>query len=171
MKRKVYVSQRERKTDQLIGFVAFPLINALLLAVSNQLLAETGATYRGEPGDDPILTAISLLPWIVNGIVLAVAFILRPGFGIGYISFIAAAVVVVTALSGLFLAACFTTVGLSLVIEQLIKGLGNALLWPAFFGLMLLGLIFLGRVAYSLVRDWWSLDEETSADRERQGDE
>ena len=170
MKRKVYVSQRERKKDQLIGFVAFPLINLALVVVTNQLLAEAVAAHRGRLRDDPILTNILPLPWIANGIVLAVAFLLRPEFAVGYVAFIAAAAVAVIALSGLFLAACFTTIGLGLVIDQMIKGLGSALALLVFGGLMLMGIVFLGDKAYTLARNWWSADESTPAGKERQAD-
>jgi hypothetical protein len=97
MKRKIYTTRRERMTDQIIGFLAFPLVNVTLwislLRVSeiidSQLLA----------------TPVSALPWLVNGSVVALALLLRPEFGVGYITFIGVAVAVVMALGVMVVAA------------------------------------------------------------------
>ena len=101
MKRKVYTTRRERRTDEIIGFLAFPLVNVplwiFLLLVAQMI-------------DSQLLeTLVSALPWLVNGSVVVLALLLRPEFAIGYIAFIAFAVTLVTALGILFVAACFVT--------------------------------------------------------------
>jgi hypothetical protein len=74
MKRKVYTTDRERKTDQIIGFAAFPLVNAALWFAMDRLLADH---VRGN---------IWSLPWLVNALVLVLAFLFRPQMGIAYVA-------------------------------------------------------------------------------------
>ena len=83
MKRKVYTTRRERMTDQILGFLAFPLVNVplwIIVWVISQMI------------NSPLIFLISVLPWLVNGIVIVLAFLLRPQFGVGYMAFIAVAV-------------------------------------------------------------------------------
>jgi hypothetical protein len=97
MKRKVYTTERERKTDQIIGFAAFPLVNAALWFVMDRLLV------------DRVWANVSLLPWIVNGLVLTLAFLFRPQMGIGYVACIG--LVCIPIVPGLVcVAACFVAV-------------------------------------------------------------
>ena len=86
--------------------------------------------------------------------VLVLAFVFRPQFGVGYIAFIAIAITVVTALSVLFVAACFVSIVSAYVIGPLALGV--------FAILMLGGLYFLGRAALSLLQSWEASDENTS---------
>ena len=128
MKRKVYTTRRERMNDQIIGFWTCPLLNVVLWIISQRI--------------DSLA-----LPWLVNGIVLTLAFLFRPGFGMGYIAFIAVAVTVVTASSVLFVAACFVAIRSAEVIGNLAVVL---------FGiLMLVGLYVLGRFAIDVFTNWW----------------
>ena len=90
----------KRMDDQIIGFLAFPLVNVPLWIISQRIDS-------------------SALPWIVNGIVLALAFLFRPQFGVGYIAFIGIAITVVTVLSVLFVAACFVSILSAAVIGPL----------------------------------------------------
>ena len=128
MKRKVYTTRRERMNDQIIGFWTFPLLNVVLWIISQRIDS-------------------SALPWLVNGIVLTLAFLSRPDFGMGYIAFIAVAVSVVTASSVLFVAACFVAIRSAEVI-------GN-LAFVLFGFLMLVGLYVLGRFAIDIFTNWW----------------
>lgn len=101
MKRKVYTTRRERMTDQIMGFFAFPLVNVplgIILWIISQMASSSW-----------LVILVSVLPWLVNGIVIVLAFLLRPQFGLGYIAFIAVTLTVVAALSVLFGAACFVT--------------------------------------------------------------
>ena len=115
MKRKVYVTARERRADQIKGFLACPIANVLLWVIwpviYSQALTQVAATDRSS---FPPVQALSVaLPWLVNGSVLALAFIFRPQFGIGYVAFIAVAITAVTALSFLFVVACFVYINVS----------------------------------------------------------
>ena len=78
-------------TDLIIGFCACPIVNFLLWTSlqSNDSWA---------------------LPWIVNGIVLALAFLFRPDFGVGYIAFFGFIVTVVMIVSVCVMAACFVAI-------------------------------------------------------------
>ncbi len=98
MKRKVYTTDRERKSDQVIGCVAFPIVNVALWLAMSRLLAEATT--------DQARARALLLPWIVNGLVLILAFLFRPQTGVGYIAWIGLACVPMVACSPC-LAACF----------------------------------------------------------------
>src|SRR5512138_89530 len=108
MKRKVYTTRRERVIDRIIGFLAFPLVN-VPLGIILWLIPQTAIFSRtSNPG--LLLVLISALPWLVNGIVIVLAFLLRPQLGIGYMAFIAIALALVGVLSVVFVAACFVTI-------------------------------------------------------------
>ncbi len=119
----------KRMDDQIIGFLAFPLVNIPLWIISQRIDS-------------------SALPWIVNGIVLALAFLFRPQFGVGYIAFIGIAITVVTVLSVVFVAACFVSVLAATVIGPLAIVL--------FVFLMAAGLFGLGVVVSYLIKIWQS---------------
>jgi len=102
--------------DQIIGFLAFPLVNVPLWIISQRIDS-------------------SALPWIVNGIVLALAFLFRPQFGVGYIAFIGIAITVVTVLSVLFVAACFVSILSAAVIGPLAIALFVFLMSGGLYGL------------------------------------
>ena len=118
-----------RMDDQIIGFLAFPLVNVPLWIISQRIDS-------------------SALPWIVNGIVLALAFLFRPQFGVGYIAFIGIAITVVTVLSVLFVAACFVSILSAAVIGPLAIGL--------FIFLMSGGLYGLAVIVGYLIKIWQS---------------
>jgi hypothetical protein len=115
MKRKVYVTARERRADQIKGFLACPIANVLLWViwpVIYSLALTQGATT--DWSSFALVQALNLaLPWLVNGCVLVLAFVFRPQFAIGYVAFIAVAITAATALSCLFVAACFVSIMLS----------------------------------------------------------
>ena len=106
----------KRMDDQIIGFLAFPLVNVPLWIISQRIDS-------------------SALPWIVNGIVLALAFLFRPQFGVGYIAFIGIAITVVTVLSVLFVAACFVSILSAAVIGPLAIALFVFLMSGGLYGL------------------------------------
>lgn len=145
MKRKVYPTRRERMIDELIGFLAFPLVNVplgiMLGAIKHRI-------------DSSLLMLVAALPWLVNGGLLVLAFLLRPAFAIGYIAFIGAVVASVIALSVVVVAACFVTIPLFLVIGDL----GNCV----FILLVLVGLFRLVVWAMDLFTNWWSSDKRNS---------
>ena len=146
MKRKVYITRRERMIDQILGFLAFPLVN-VPLGIVLWLISERI--------DSQLLAAlVSALPWLVNGIVLVLAVLLRPEFAIGYVTFIGAAVAVVTALSVVVVAACFVIIPLAPVLGDLVN-------WVFIF-LIGAGLLGLAVLAIYLFTNWWSSHDNTS---------
>ena len=106
----------KRVDDQIIGFWAFPLVNVPLWIISQRIDS-------------------SALPWLVNGIVLALAFLFRPQFGVGYIAFIGIAITVVTVLSVVFVAACFVSILSAAIIGPLAIGLFVFLMSGGLYGL------------------------------------
>lgn len=74
--------------DQLIGFCACPIVNLVLWII----------TQRNDSW---------ALPWIGNVIVLALAFFLRPDFGVGYVAFICLTFTLLTVAAVCIVAACF----------------------------------------------------------------
>jgi len=182
MKRKVYTTPRERKADQLMGFWAFPIVNVPLWIIYQMLysrLPEVTATDAASLG--PIRTLVSAMPWLVNGIVLVLAFLFRPQLGVGYVTFVAVALTVVTLLGTMFMVACFvcffSAEVVSLAISLLDKLLGgpiaahdtsevvNSLAVTLFFAvfvvLMLGGMGALALLGRSLFRKWQSSGEDT----------
>ena len=143
MKRKVYAGGRERRTDQILGFLAFPLVNVPLGLVLWSV---------SQTRDSSLLTLAWALPWLINGILLFGAFLLRPEFGVGYIAFVGIVLIVATALSFLFVAACFVSVVASIALGDM----ANVL----FFILLLAGLYGLGVFAVDAFRNWWSSHED-----------
>jgi hypothetical protein len=151
MKRKVYATSQERKADQIKGFWAFPLVNVPLQTIVWMILWMS--SYVIYPRELTLVWALPLLfvrvlPWLVNGIVLVLAFMFRPEFGVGYIAFIAVAIIASTALSILFVAACFVSILSAAVMEDLA-------IWVFVF-LMVAGLLGLGVFAIYVFRSWQS---------------
>jgi hypothetical protein len=147
MKRKVYATRRERQIDQIIGFLAFPIVNVPL----GIILRTITHTQRI---DSSLQMLVSALPWLVNGIILVLAGLLRPEFAVGYISFIGAALAVVIALGFVVVAACFVIIPLAPVIGELAN-------W-VFLALIVVGLFYLIRLAIELFMMWWSSSKNTS---------
>jgi len=139
MKREDYTTRRGRMTYHIMGFLAFPLVNVPLGIILWNISQEI---------DSQLPTWALALPWLVNGIVLALAFILRPDFAVGYIAFIGFAVTVVTALSVLFVAACFVTILSAPLTDDLAIGV--------FIFLMAAGLLGLIALAVYVFLSWWS---------------
>jgi hypothetical protein len=96
----------QRFVEQLIGFLAFPLINAGvwvgLIGIQTQLARLT----PGTPEANFLKIFSLLLPWAVNGTSIMAAFWISRYIGIGYLAFIAWAVAAVIVLGILFIPAC-----------------------------------------------------------------
>jgi hypothetical protein len=135
MKQKDSATGRQRMDDQILGFLAFPLVNVPLFIISQSL--DSWA-----------------LPWLVNIMVVVLAYLFRPGFGAGYTAFIAMAIAVVTALGVVFVAACFV----SILTAQVIGELAIVL----FVLLMGAGLCGVGIFAIRVFRSWRSSYENNS---------
>lgn len=146
MKRKVYATKRERRTYQIIGFLAFPLLNIplwIILWMISQIASSSWLTIL-----------LSAVPWFVNGIVIVLALLFHPEFGVGYVVFIGTAVAVVTALSVLFVAACFVTFLSAVVIGDLAQ-------W-VFIVLMAAGVLGILVFAVYVFATWWSSFQNNS---------
>ena len=130
MRRKVYTTDRERKGDQAIGFVAFPIVNVALWIVTNRMLTHAVTTFpRLSYGQAQ--TGILLIPWLVNGLVIVLAFLFRPEIGKGYVVWIGMIFCLYIAPSTVFIAACFTAAAVASALS----------LGPVIFGVIFLGLI------------------------------
>lgn len=152
MKRKIYSTKRERVIDQFLGFLAFPLLNIPLGIILWIIPHTTILSRTSNPG--LWLVLISALPWLINGIVIVLAFLLRPQLGVGYIAFIAVALTLVAVMSVVFVAACFVT----FVAVLSFPGMGDQGAISLFILLMsagiAAGLLGLGVVAYYIIKNW-----------------
>jgi hypothetical protein len=144
MKRKVYSTRRERLRDRLIGLVAAPLVN-IPLGIILWIIPQTAILSRTSDLS-LLLVMVSALPWLVNGIVIVLAFLLRPEFGFGYIVCLGGAIALVTALSALFVAACFVTLISATMIREQAQ-------WVFIF-LMVIGMCGLALIAIYLFVRW-----------------
>lgn len=150
MKRKTDKTDQERKEDQLLGAVAFPLVNLGLAMITILLWERAEKTYLGSPEYSAIRTRILLLPWFVNGVILTLAFLFRPQIGVGYITsvFLIASAAIV--LGGLFVVTC------ALSFPGWFLGPVGPVVFLILFGY---GLVFLARWAKASYQYWWSPDD------------
>lgn len=150
MKRKVYTTKRERIIDRIIGFLAFPLVNVplgIILWIIPQTTIVSRSSYPGL-----LLMLISALPWLVNGIVIVLAFLLCPQLGVGYTAFIAVALTLVAVLSVAFVAACFVTFAAVLSFPGMRDQGGISLFVFLMAAGIAVGLVGLGVVAYYIIK-------------------
>jgi hypothetical protein len=148
MKPKIYTTSRERKIDQLIGFVACPLLNVPLLAANWLMPLAGGALHVPTQAAQVFQVCVSLLPWIVNGLVLVLAFLFRHHIAIGYVAAIGVTVCASGVLGALFLPACF----IACMVGAASSNGHLALL--VFSVLMLAGVLLLGLAAVPFII-WW----------------
>ena len=138
MKRKIYTTRREQMTDQILGFLAFPLVNVPLGIIFWVIQIWIDSPSRA--------FLVGALPWLVNGVLLILALRLRPWIAVGYLAFIGAALTVVTALSIMFVAACFVTY----ISILSFPGIGDQA-GLVFIVLMAVGLVVLGGIAIAIL--------------------
>jgi hypothetical protein len=150
VKPKEYESFAEQKIDQRIGFVAFPIVNAILwLAV--WLLNGWIDSITIEPSvrHPNLRLAITLLPWAVNGLVLLWAAIFRRYIASGYLVF----------LGGMLLVG--TVVGLIGVVSFFLSVPLTALTGPigalVFLILVIIASIWFMLKVVPLFKSWWEL--------------
>jgi hypothetical protein len=146
MRRKAYATEREPKSDQLIGAIAFPLVNGVL-ALIVVALRRWAAASHGSFDHDPVAIGILVLPWAVNGFILALAFLFRPQIGVGYIASIAVILSAVVVLGLVFLGACAVSLP-----GWLLGPVGIVLFLVA----LVLGLIIAGQRASDAFMNWWA---------------
>ena len=81
---KVYDTFADEKRDQRLGFVAFVLVN-LLVVIAVELLSE-GINHFDRSFDTSLTrTVIVVLPWALNGLVLPWTLIFRRQITVGYL--------------------------------------------------------------------------------------
>lgn len=161
MRRLSYATPRERKRDQLFGFVAFPVVNGVLYLATSWLLAGGATTFQGEMDDEQFRLVVLLLPWVVNGLLLALSLVFRPQMAIGYLACLSGILILGIALGALFLLSCFAALAVGIPTSNLAEDLGGFLTLLVFFGLMLAGVVFFGWLILHFFKDWWSSDDET----------
>jgi hypothetical protein len=145
---RMYDSYAEQKIDQRIGFIAFPIVNIIVWAAI-QLLSSQLNSLDTSLGAMRLRTAITWLPWVVNGLVLLWALIFRWHIGTGYlISFAGFAV---------------TGIGLGLITMLVIFASTPLFALTGLIGLILFllllfgsGLWFLYKM-FGLLRRWWAV--------------
>jgi hypothetical protein len=150
VKRKTYATIRERKADQMVGLVSFLIINILLLATTRFWAMHTSRETYG-----------LLLPWILNGGFVILAFIFRPQMGVGYLASFCIIFSGAIILGELFVSACFVAGMVSLFFEYLHEGSGILFYFTLFPVLFLVGLYFVGRLAVSFFITWWFSSENS----------
>lgn len=153
MKRKVYETDRRKKSDQRLGCIAFPLVNAVLWLLG-MIISESTQKINAE-------TMALILAWIVNGLVLVLAFIFRPDIGVGYIVSVALTMCATMVMGVLFLASCVAGLAVALSLEGATGAttgvpLGHVLGYLAGFGLFFGGLYLLYRWVNPIYRNWWA---------------
>jgi hypothetical protein len=145
---RVYDSYAEQKIDQRIGFIAFPIVNIIVWAAIRLLSAQL-SSLDVSPSAVRLRTTITLLPWVVNGLVLVWALIFRWHIGTGYlISFAGFAA---------------TGIGLGLITVVVIFTSAPLFATTGLIGLVLFllllfgsGLWFLYKM-FGLLRRWWAI--------------
>jgi xanthosine utilization system XapX-like protein len=152
MKRRVYRSGYERKRDQRIGAVAFPLVNAVVWLAILWMPGWIGTMLPAGVPPVQLQTFFRLLPWVVNGGVLIWAFIFRPQIGVGYITCFGAILFAGVALAVVAVGSCAISIPFIALI-----GLPGLLVFVA---AALIGFAWLVSVGYEKVNWWWSNYED-----------
>jgi hypothetical protein len=156
MRRKVYTSGYERKHDQHIGAIAFPIVNVIVWLVYQWLIAPT---YIGnlQMTRQQASLAVQLMPWVVNGVFLLWAFIFRSQIGIGYITAFAAILGAGLLLAMVAAGSC----AISIPFWFIAVPLG----WLVFGGVAIAGFGWFVKIVVESVTTWWSAYEDTPEDQ------
>ena len=148
MKRKIYTSGYERKHDQHIGAVAFPIVNVVIWFVYQWLDSWMRTAHLDPVTFSHFRTAALLLSWVVNGVVLVWAFIFRPQIGVGYITSFGAILIACVGLATIAFISCVASIPFIFLVGPL--GI------LVFFGLGLAGFIWMVKSGLEQVGAWWS---------------
>jgi hypothetical protein len=150
MKPKTYETFAEQKIDQRIGFVAFPVVNIVVWLLAWLLSGWVDSITIEPTVRHPNLRfAITLLPWVVNGLLLLWAAIFRRYIAAGYLVCLGAVLVVGAVLGLISVVAFFLAVPLS----ALIGPIGDLI----FILLALGGSIWFLLKVIPLLRNWWAI--------------
>lgn len=150
MKPKVYETFAEQKIDQRIGFCAFPIVNVVVWLLA-WLMGSWVDSITIEPTvrHPNLRLAITLLPWVVNGLLLIWAVIFRRYIASGYLVFVGALLVVGAILGLIGVVAFFLAIPLS----ALVGPIGDLI----FVVLALGGSIWFILKIIPLLRNWWAI--------------
>jgi hypothetical protein len=150
MKPKIYETFAEQKIDQRIGFVAFPIVN-LVVVLLVWLLSRWVDSITIEPTvrHPNLRLMITLLPWLANGLLLLWAAIFRRYIASGYLVCLAALLVVGAILGLIGVVTFFLAVPLS----ALIGPLGDLIFILLALGV---GIWFILKII-PLLRNWWTI--------------
>ena len=150
MKPKEYESFAQQKIDQRIGFVAFPIVNLVILLLS-WLLSSWVDRITIEPTvrHPNLRLAITLLPWVVNGLLLIWALIFRRYIAVGYLVCLGGLLVVGAILALIGVVSFF----ISIPVTALIEPIGTLV----FLALTLAGSIWFILKVIPILRSWWEI--------------
>ena len=150
MKPKVYETFAEQKIDQRIGFCAFPIVNVVVWLLAWLLSSWVDSITIEPTARHPNLRlAITLLPWVVHGLLLIWAVIFRRYIASGYLVFLGALLVVGAILGLIGVVAFFLAIPLS----ALVGPIGDLI----FVVLALGGSIWFILKIIPLLRNWWAI--------------
>ena len=150
MKPKEYETFAEQKIDQRIGFVAFPIVNAIVwLAVVLLTGWVDSITVEPTVRHPNLRLAIALLPWVVNGLVLLWAVVFRRYIASGYLVCLGGLLVVGTVLGLIAVVSFFLAVPLTAL-----AGPAGALI---FMMLAIIASTWFMLKVMPMFRNWWRL--------------
>jgi hypothetical protein len=150
MKPKTYDSFAQQKLDQRIGFVAFLIVN-IVVGVLVWLLSSWVDSRTIEPmvRYPNLRLTITLLPWLVNGLLLIWALIFRRYIAFGYLVCMGGLLVVGAILGLIGVVAFFLAIPLS----ALVGPIGDLI----FIALALGGGIWFIVKVIPILRSWWEI--------------
>jgi hypothetical protein len=150
VKPKEYESFAQQKIDQRIGFVAFLIVN-VVVGLLVGLLSSWVDSITIEPTvrHPNLRLAITLLPWVVNGLLLIWALIFRRYIAVGYLVCLGG-LLVVGAILALIGVVSFL---ISIPVTALIEPIGTLV----FLALTLAGSIWFILKVIPILRSWWEI--------------
>jgi len=152
MKRKIYATARERRIDQLIGFVAFYLVSIAIWFVADRLLALATAVFHISY-DGGLRTLALLIPWCAHGIVVVPALVFRPHIAIGYMVAISMTFCASVIMGALFMTYCFGFCGAA-VLDSFHSPLTGPTVWWLTIALPIGALLLFGAGMLVLIILW-----------------
>lgn len=157
MRRHTYATPRERKRDQIRGVVIAALVNVGLLLCAGGGWARVAA--GGLANGDTILRIVSITPWVVNGLLVGLLFLLRPAMGVGYVSAFGLVILAVLILGATSFASCLVGMMAAFTIGALSPTMAGGVLLIIWVGGSLWGVYLLVRMARASFTSWWAEEE------------
>ena len=150
VKSKIYESFAEQKIDQRIGFVAFLIVN-IVIALLVVLLSSWVDSITIEPTVryPNLQLTITLLPWVVNGLLLIWALIFRRYIAVGYLMCLGGLLVVGAVLALIGIVSFFVSVPVTALFDLI----GTLV----FLVLTLVGSIWFILKVIPIFRNWWAI--------------